>query len=189
MSYLSEKLKDIFFRYTIMILVAIPNFWIFYFIFAPLTIYPIYFILGLFFEVTLYQNIILVSKQFSIEFIDACIAGTAYYLLFILNISTPNITLKKRTKMILFSFAVFLIINLIRILILSLLFINGSSFFDVTHKVFWYLGNLVFVAAIWFTEVKLFKIKEIPFYTDIKFFFNLVKKSKKTKGSKKNKKP
>ncbi|MCH8329604.1 MAG: pacearchaeosortase [Nanoarchaeota archaeon] len=84
----TKQFIDIFLRYSILILVAFPGLWIFYFIFAPLTIYPIYFILGLFFEVTLYQNIILVSKQFSIEFIDACIAGTAYYLLFILNIST-----------------------------------------------------------------------------------------------------
>ena len=39
--------------------------------------------------------------------------------------------------------------------------------FDITHKIFWYSLSILFVVGIWFLEVKLFKIKSIPFYSDI----------------------
>ncbi len=73
--------------------------------------------------------------------------------------------------MLAFAFSAFLLVNLLRIFILSLMFINGSSFFDITHRLFWYFLSTVFVIVIWFTEVKLFKIKEIPFYTDLKYLY------------------
>ena len=38
-------------------------------------------------------------------------------------------------------------------------------------EVLWYLGSTLFVIGIWFIEVKLFKIKEIPIYSDIKFLY------------------
>ena len=85
---LAHKLKDILARYSLMLVASLGSLWIFYFIFSPLTIYPVYFILNALFGATLYQNIILVAHQFPIELIDACIAGSAYYLLFILNLST-----------------------------------------------------------------------------------------------------
>ena len=182
----SEKINNIFLRYFLIVLFAIPNLLIFYIVFAPLTVYPVYFILNIFFDTVLYQNIIIVAHEIPIELIDACIAASAYYLLFVLNMSIPNIKIKKRLKMIAFSFVVLLSINLIRIILLSFLYINDSVFFDFTHKLFWYLGNLVFVVAIWFTEVKLYNIKEIPFYSDLKFFFTLRKKTYKSNSSKKN---
>jgi len=73
--------------------------------------------------------------------------------------------------MILSSFISLLVINILRILLLIIIYIEGYSFFDITHKLFWYLMSIVFVIGIWFTEVKLFKIKEIPFYSDMKFLY------------------
>ena len=181
-----KKLLDVLVRYVILIAVAFPNLWIFYFIFTPLTVYPLYFLFGLFFDVSLAGNVIFVSNCFPVELIDACIAGSAYYLLLILNLATPSLKFNKRIKMIVLSFAALLIINILRIFFLSLLFFSGSSLFDVTHKMFWYLGSIIFVVGIWFAEVKFFKIKEIPFYSDIKFFLKL-KKADKTKSCKKNK--
>ena len=83
--------------------------------------------------------------------------------------------------MILISFASLLLMNIIRIFTLSVIFMSGASWFDITHKLFWYFGSIVFVVGIWFIEVKFFKIKEIPFYSDVKNAFNLIfkKKSKK----------
>jgi exosortase/archaeosortase family protein len=170
----SKQFIDILIRYAILIIVALPNFWLFYLIFTPLTIYPIYFLLSLFFDPSLVRNIIFID-EFPIELIPACIAGSAYYLLLILNLSTPKIKLKKRAKMILFSFTSLLILNILRIFLLSLVFVSGNSLFDIAHKLFWYLGSTIFVVGIWFIEVKLFKIKEIPFYSDMKFLY---KKSK-----------
>ena len=172
-------------RYLILILAAIPNLAIFYFIFTPLTVYPVYFLLGLFFDVSLLSNvinkIILINGFFPIELIEACIAGSAYYLLLILNLSTPGLKLKTRIYAIVFSFVFFLIINILRIFVLSLVAVSGSSFFGITHKVFWYLISTLFVVGIWFAEVKLFKIKEIPIYSDLKNLYNKSALSKQGK--------
>jgi len=159
----------IFIRYLIIALVAIPNLFVFYFIFTPATIYPVFGAFKIFFrEVLLIGNTFQISNEFFIEIIPACIAGSAYYLLFILNLSIPKTKIKKRIKMLLFSFAFLLVLNILRIVILSLIFVYSSAnLFDITHKLFWYFGTTIFVVLIWFIEVKTFKIKEIPVYSDI----------------------
>ena len=187
MKDLKKRLTDVFLRYAIMLLLAVSGLWIFYAIFTPLTVYPTYFLLNLFFGASLSGNIITVSSCLPIEIVEACVAGSAYYLLLILNLSTPNIVLKKRLKIILESFLALLIINLLRIFFLSIMYVSGSGLFDVTHKIFWYFANILFIIGIWFFIVKSFKLKEIPFYSDLKFFFNLRKEAKKSKGPKKNK--
>ena len=187
MKNIEKKISDVFIRYLIMVLAAIPGLWIFYTIFTPLTVYPTYFLLNLFFDASLSGNIITVYNCIPIEIVEACVAGSAYYLLLILNLSTPNILLKKRLQIIIESFLALLIINILRILFLSTIYVSGSELFDITHHIFWYFANIVFVVGIWFFMVKHFKLKRTPFYSDIKFFFNLKKKANKTKGSKKNK--
>ena len=168
------KLKNMLIRYFIILLVALPNLFIFYFVFTPLTIYPLFELFKLFFkDVFLVDNVFYISGNYLIEIIGACIAGSAYYLLFILNMSVPNIVIKKRIKMILFSFTILLCLNIIRIFILSLTFVSKSSSFELLHKLFWYAGATIFVVLIWFIEIKLFKIKEIPIYSDFK---HLIKK-------------
>src|SRR3989344_6427380 len=101
--------------------------------------------------------------------IPACIAGAAYFLLLILNLSTPVKSAFKRATMVLFSFASFLIMNILRIVFLSIIFVEGYLWFDIIHKFFWYFLSTLFIVAIWFAEVKLFKIKEIPVYSDLKY--------------------
>ena len=174
----SNRFLDIIIRYVLLILLALPNLWIFYFVFTPLTVYPIFFLLGLFYDASLLAgNILLINREIPIEFIKACIAGAAYYLLLILNLATPKMKLKKRINILLFTFGIFLFFNLLRIFILAFLAISGSSYFDVTHKVFWYSLSTIFVVGVWFAGVKLFKIKEIPFYSDLKFLYkNLLNK-------------
>ena len=183
----AKQFIDILIRYTILILSALPNLFLFYFVFTPLTIYPVYFLLSLFFEPSLMGNIILVNK-IPIEIIKACVSGSAYYLLFILNLSIPNIKIKKRIKIMLLAFASLLILNVLRIFFLSLMLINDSVWFGITHMFFWYVLSVVFVLGIWFLEVKFFKIKQTPFYSDLKFIYknSSLKKSKKSKSSNKN---
>ena len=165
-------ISDIILRYIILVLVAIPNLWLFYLIFTPLTAYPVHWLLNIFYDASLLNNnIILINQAISIELIEACIAGSAYYLLLILNLSTPGIKIKKRMKILLLAFASFLIINILRIFILSLVAVSGSSFFDITHRIFWYALSTVFVVVIWFAEVRIFRIKAIPFYSDVKFLY------------------
>lgn len=167
---------SILIRYIILVIAALPGLWIFYFIFSPLTIYPVQFILHLLFNSTLSGSFIILGNYLtSFEIINACIAGSAYYLLLILNLSVPNIKLPKRLKMILFAFVSFLIVNIIRIVLLSSIFILKPSIFDISHKLSWYIGSIVLVVGIWFLEVKRFKIKEIPFYSDLKSLLKYIK--------------
>jgi exosortase/archaeosortase family protein len=144
---------------------------IFYLLFTSLTINSVYFLLGLFFDASLVSNIILINKL-PIEIIGSCVAGSAYFLLLILNLSTRGIELKKRMGMLLFSFIALFIINILRIFLLSIMFVSGEPLFDISHRLFWYAGSTIFVVGIWFLSVKLFKVKEIPFYSDIKLLFN-----------------
>jgi exosortase/archaeosortase family protein len=170
----NKDLKDflnILLRYFILILVALPGLFIFYFIFTPLTVHPVYFLLGLFFDVAILSKTNILVNNLPIELISACIAGAAYYLLLVLNLSTPKIKLKKRIHAIIFSLIAFLILNILRIFVLSSLAVTGFAYFNVTHTVFWYGFSTIIVVGIWFAEVKIYRIKEIPFYSDIKFLY------------------
>jgi len=165
-----KKLLDMFIRYALLILIALPGFGLFYYLFMPLTVYPVAGILSLFFNIVLNQNTIYIGET-AIEIIGACVAGAAYSFLLILNLTTPEIEFKKRMKMIFLSFGIFLGINILRIVVLSFIYLANSSIYEFTHKLFWYLGSTVFVVGIWFLMVKIFEIKEIPFMSDIKFLF------------------
>jgi len=166
-----SQLSGIVVRYLFLLLIGLPNLFLFYFIFAPLTIYPVYFLLKIFFDVSLYGDILYSVNFPLVQIIDACVAGAAYYLLLILNLSTPNIKIEKRIKMIFYSFVSFLILNILRIFILVILLASDFEFFDLTHKLFWYFLSIVFVIGIWFIQVKIYKIKEIPFYSDVKAIY------------------
>jgi exosortase/archaeosortase family protein len=176
---------DIVWRYVLLVIIGIFNAPIFYFIFTPLTLFPVYFFLKFFFDTSLVSNVIFVNSS-PIELIGPCIAGSAYYLLLMLNLSTREMAFGKRIKFLLFSFFSLLLINILRIFALSAIFVSGTSFFDITHKLFWYAGSTVFVVAIWFLSVKLFRVKQVPFYSDVLFLLRLRKKSKKAKRPKKH---
>jgi exosortase/archaeosortase family protein len=184
-----NKFYDLIIRYLFLLVVAFPNMLLFYWIFSPLTIYPVYFLFSLFFETSLSGTIIFVNEAvFSI--VGACIAGSAYYLLLILNLSIPNLSCKEKIKRILLAFSLLLGINILRIFILGLIYLRNVEIFDITHKVFWYGLSTLFIVGIWIFEVKYFKIKEIPIYSDLLFIYrnsSLYKKSKISKSSKKNK--
>tara|TARA_Y100000034_G_C6714689_1_gene315863 strand:- start:303 stop:536 length:234 start_codon:yes stop_codon:yes gene_type:complete len=77
--------------------------------------------------------------------------------------------------MIVLAFAAFFILNTLRIFLLGVLFVSGSVFFDATHKLFWYIISTIFVVGIWFAEVKIFRIKEIPFYSDLNWIYKKIK--------------
>jgi len=171
-----KKVTDLVLRYATLLVASVPNLYLFYLVFFPLTIYTSYFLFNLFFDATISGNTILISGgNFRIVFVDACVAGSAYFLLLVLNLSTPKI--KQRGKSIFFLFTSFFLLNIIRIFLLGLMYLNSSSFFDITHKVTWWLGSTIFVVGIWFANVKLFKIKEIPFYSDFKYLKKQIWKS------------
>jgi|TARA_Y100000310_G_scaffold342368_1_gene445357 exosortase/archaeosortase family protein len=169
-----KRLFNLFLRYIILIIIAIPNLYLFYLILTPLTIYPSFFLLDLFFNVAIEGSMIFVQGKGVIEIIPACVAGAAYYLLLVLNLSIPDIKPKKRLTMILYAFSILLLANILRIFILTIS--TSSNLFNVAHHLFWYFFSTLFVAIIWFSEVKMFKIHEIPIYSDIKFLWSKIKR-------------
>lgn len=171
----SKTFLDIILRYAILFILALPGMTIFYYIFTPLTIYPTHFLLNIFFDANLHKNIIVLSNLVNIEIISACVAGSAYYLLLILNLSIQKIKLIKRIKMILFSFTALLVVNILRIFFLSLVYVYEVSLFDITHRLFWYLGSTIFVILIWLLEIYIFKVYKIPFVQDLKFLYKQTK--------------
>ena len=165
----NKEVLSLILRYLILLASGLGNLYIFYLVLTPLTVYSVYFILNLFFDSFLLSRDLIFINGTSFRLINACIAGSAYYLLLVLNLSTPKIQIKTRIKSILFSFAAFFVINIIRILILILILFISPQTFILTHKVFWYFLSTIFLVFIWIAEIKIFKIKEIPFYSDIIF--------------------
>lgn len=172
------KLRNIIFlflRYLILLalMFSLP---IIYKILTPLTIYPTIFLLKFFFNNIILLDTFIIINEKMIQIIPACIAGSAYLLLLILNLSLP-LNLKKRIYSIIFSLSVLLVLNILRITFLSILYYHNFVFFDFTHKFFWFFLSTLFVVFIWFLTAKIFNIKEIPIYSDLKYLIKLRKKN------------
>lgn len=158
-------------RYALLILFGLFNLAFFYRLFTPITVFLVYWALSIFDTGTkiLIGNIIFYSGFYA-EIIPACVAGAAYYLLLILNLSTP-MKLNKRIKSIGFLFLTFLVLNVARIVFFMALWDNGFEYFNIAHRFVWYFGSTVLVVIIWFANVWLFKISSIPVYSDVKNIF------------------
>ena len=169
----SKKTWSLLLRYSILLVLAI-SLPLFYKILTPLTVYSTAGLLKPFYQVLVSGDIIFVSNNL-IQIIPACVAGSAYLLLLIFNLSV-SMKAKQRIYSILFSVSILFILNILRIFFLTILFVNNFKFFDFTHKFFWYVLSTIFVVGIWFLTVYLFKIKQIPAYSDIKYLIKNIKK-------------
>ena len=146
-----------------------------YKIFTPLTIYSVVGLLKLSqYQIAVIGDVISINLETFIQIVPACVAGSAYLLLLILNLSVP-MKLKQRLYAIIFSFAILFIVNVLRIYILALLYRTDAVLFDFTHKFFWLSLSILIVIAIWFFIVKLFSIKEIPVLSDIETIIDEIK--------------
>ena len=155
-------------RYLAAIILGLNGLFVFYFIFTPLTVRPVFFIISLFDNGArlLEGNLLFYSGVYA-EIIPACVAGAAYYLLTLLNLTTP-MRPKKRFLNLGFLLGSFLVLNILRIVFFASLSVRGDDFFDAAHLATWYIGSTVLVAALWFAGIWLFSIKEIPMYSDIR---------------------
>lgn len=160
----TRDVSHLLFRYLLLIILGIFISFI-YLVFTYLTVYPVYWILGLFDSGTrLFPGSLIFFDGFYAEIAPACVAGAAYYLLLILNLTTP-MRLKTRIRSISFVLLTFLVLNILRIVLFAHLY--GSQYFASIHLITWYIGSTLMVVGIWFVAVKLFAITEIPVYTDI----------------------
>ncbi len=170
-----KELIGIISRYFILLLLGV-FISLFYVIFTPLTVYSSYFILSkIMDDVRLVPEVIsffnpatvIFFKGYFARIIPACVAGSAYYLLTILNLGTP-MPKSKRLKSLLFVMLAFLILNVARISIFAFLVPKGYQYFDFAHELVWYLGSTLMVALIWFANVFIFGLDKVPFYSDLK---------------------
>lgn len=170
----SQQAFGIFFRYFLLLILPLGNLWLFYTVFTPATIYPVYWILHKLVGAELLIGNVLFIKGYYAEVIGACIAGAAYYFLAILNLSTP-MKIGKRVKSLIFLFVTFLVLNIIRIIIFAELFSVGYRYFDITHALVWYFGSTILVVLVWFANILLFNVNAVPIYTDVSALFRAIK--------------
>ncbi|MDO8460220.1 MAG: pacearchaeosortase, partial [Nanoarchaeota archaeon] len=172
----SRMLYTLVGRYLLLLILGAFNLFLFYTLFTPLTVYPVYWFLhSINAGTSLLEGNIIFFRGVYAELVVACIGGSAYYLLLILNLTTP-MKIEKRVKSIIFLCGAFLCLNILRILVFMSLLVSGSQYFDVTHQFTWYLGSTILVVGIWFVNVLLFDIKDVPVYTDA---LNIVKEIKR----------
>lgn len=165
----------IFIRYLILLL-AMFSLPLIYSILTPITIYTLKFILQIFYnDVSLTSNIISINHSVFIQVIESCVAGSAYLLLLILNLSV-SMSFKKRIYSLVLSILSFFILNLLRIIIFSLLFTANFAAFNLIHMLFWYFLSTILVVLIWIITAGIFSIKGIPIYSDIKYLYKESKK-------------
>jgi len=164
-------------RYCVLILLGFEiN--IIYKVFTPLTVYPVYWILHRFYPAFFIEGKTIFIKGIFFDFIPACIAGSAYYLLWVLNLATPmNVSI--RLKNLLFLTLSFLIINIARMVTMVVILFYSYAYFSFTHALLWYIGSTVMVVLLWFIGIRKFKINKIPFYDDARNIAKDIKTKKR----------
>ncbi len=200
----NKTIGFIFARYLALIILGLGNLLIFYFIFTPVTFYPVLWMLNaiygavistgnttiacsaitavkflpyIFERIACIDTTIIVKGYFA-SIIPACIAGSAYYLLTILNLTTP-MNAKIRAKSLIFILLSFLILNIVRISIFAVLYVEkGYEYFNTAHLAAWYFGSTILVVLLWFANVLIFKIREIPIYSDLKLLYKNIRGKK-----------
>lgn len=171
---MNKKLISLFFRYFLLVLVGF-NLGIISFFIEPFTTHLLNSLLQIFFDFS-FENSSIVFGSYELFLIESCFAISAFYLFLVLLLSTPNINLRRRFVFFLSGTLVLALLNAFRIFFLIFILINYASLFSFTHFLFWNLISTILVVGIWFAEVKIFKIRDIPFYTDLKYIYELKKR-------------
>ena len=164
-------------RIFLILFVAMFNLKLFYYLFSKLTFYLTYFSLFFYKPVILDNNLLIENEV--LEFVPACVAGSAYFLLALLILLTKDINFKKGIYIFVLGSLLILIANIIRLDLLIIIFISYSKdLFSNLHMLFWKILSSIYVALVWIFLVYLFKIKKVPIYSDIIYLTKSLKRSK-----------
>lgn len=168
------SVTDLSIRYGFLLIIGI-NIGMLYLILTPLTVFPSYAAFNELYGAVFYPPDTIAFKGYFAHIVEACVAGSAYYFLMILNLATP-MKLTKRLLSLAFLLGTFYILNLGRIVGFGILFTKGFQYFDFTHLSTWYFGSTLLVVGLWFANVAIFKIKTVPVYTDVHRLIGSLKK-------------
>lgn len=117
-------------------------------------------------------------NQQTIEIIPACIAFSAYVLLTALILTTKGISFNTAVRMFLYGSLSILVINIFRIdLLIYALILIGSRLYESLHLIFWKILSGIVVVIIWIILIRIYNIKEIPIYSDVKYLIRKIKHS------------
>ena len=166
----------------ILLFIFLPHF--FYLIFALPTLFLSSVALKLagFYIITDYVSKNIMIDDIKLNFISACIATTAYQLLAILILLTKELSFKKMLKIFVVGSLMILIINVLRILLLSSVYLNyGFGAFKSLHIFLWKGVASIMVFIVWILLIKIFKITAIPIYSDIIYLYQNIKRKKRKK--------
>ena len=121
-------------------------------------------------------NIIL-FQGFQSRIVEACVAGFAFYLIWVLMLLTKDVRLRDRVGIFVLGMVLMFSMNVIRILILIGIYINlGVDAFNSVHFLFWQVFSGVYVAIVWISLVSMFKLKGVPAWEDIKTLWGMIRK-------------
>ena len=127
----------------------------------------------------------LIVNNITLEFVDACIASSAYYLLLFLILLTKDIKIVTMLKMFLLGSLIIFLGNILRIFILIIFLLEkGYDWFNLIHLTLWYGVASVFVFLVWIYLIRKYKIKNIPIYSDVVYLASKIRKQKKKRKHK-----
>lgn len=144
-------------------------------VFEPLTFDVVYFFLersgvepklGSF---SVSYAISILGGEATINVVKYCVIASAYNLLAWLCIITMGIALWKRVLMFLIGSALIFGMNIVRIVLLIITLLENHDAYQTAHFVLNFLLSVVYVIIIWVLLSFLFKVKAVPFLSDIKF--------------------
>lgn len=146
-----------------------------YAVIAMFTLHFSYFFFSIFVPSALIGNKI-VTLMDSFEFIPACVAASAYILLALLVLLTKDISLNERMQMIVYGWLAILAFNVLRIELLLLTFFSLETAYDTLHLFVWKFMSTAFVILLWLGLARLYKVKAIPVYSDVKALVGMIRK-------------
>lgn len=165
---------------------------IFYIIFTPLTVYPLYFFLKILNYAPILQqrvNPTIIVNNTALAIIPACVAGAAYALFVLLILLTKDIDFKKSIKIFLFGAFLILAMNVLRLMFLAIIFLNfDARWFDLIHLFLWKVVASAYVAFVWIFLIWKFKVKAIPIISDLGYLWENVYFKKSLEKFRKSKK-
>ncbi len=126
--------------------------------------------------------ITILGGEATINIVKYCVTASAYYLLALFCIIIMDVAIWKRALMFLIGSALIFGMNLARIVILIITLLKYQSSFQAAHFVLNFLLSVVYVILVWVLLSFLFKVKTVPFYSDINFLMHeMLKKSSRKK--------
>lgn len=151
---------------------------LFYMIIAPLTLHVSYFFFNIFVPSALIGTKIMTLTD-SFEFIPACVATSAYILLALLVFLTKDISWNEQLQMIIYGWLAILAFNILRIELLLLTYLRFETAFETLHLFVWKFMSTAFVVLLWLGLARLYKVKAIPVYSDLRHIISMIKPSRK----------